>query len=171
MKQFSTIIGLAQEKVELVLRSDDEYVPVKVVSVACQINKSHGDPDVNHSSITECLKGTTVRLPKPHQNKPEPENAERRVPPNPLETRSTVGPMYDQKSLKLLNFGVNTITLLVIGYFLGGIVLGPLVSLQGCVGVSFSPAMATPCAGSVLGLVLAAFGNLAYTYYYFTRKL
>ena len=168
MKQFSTIIGLTHDKVELVLTSDDEYVPVKVVSVACQINKSHGDPDVNHSSITECLKGTTVRLPKPHQ---EPENAERRVPPNPLETRTTVGPMYDQKSLKLLNFGVNTITLLVLGYFLGGIVVGPLLSLQGCVGVSFSPAMATPCAGSVLGLVLAAFGSLAYTYYYFTRKL
>ncbi len=81
MKQFSTIIGLTHDKVELVLTSDDEYVPVKVVSVACQINRSHGDPDVNHSSITECLKGTTVRLPQPHQNKREPENAERRVPP------------------------------------------------------------------------------------------
>ncbi len=79
--------------------------------------------------------------------------------------------MYDQKSLKLLNFGANTLTLLVLSYFLGGIVLGPIANNQSCVGVSFSPAMASPCLGSVLGLVIGAFGSLAYTYYYFTRKL
>jgi hypothetical protein len=79
--------------------------------------------------------------------------------------------MYDQKSVKLLNFGVNTISLLILCYFLGGIVLAPLFNLQECVGVSFSPPAASPCLGSILGLVVGAFGSLGYTYYYFTRKL
>ncbi len=158
-------------RVDLVLGSEEEYVPVKVVAVACQINRSHGDPDLNHSSVSECLKGTTVRLPPPDQDKAEPVNKQKPEPFRPLESRSQVGPMYDQKSLKLLNFGANTLTLLVLSYFLGGLVLGPLVNMQSCLGVSFSPAMASPCLGSILGLVIGAFGSLGYTYYYFTRKL
>ncbi len=161
---------MAQGRVDRVLGPEDEYVPVRVVSVACQINKSHGDPDLNHSSISECLKGTTVRLPPPNQVKTEPDS-QKPAPVRPFGARSPVGPMYDQKSMKLLNFGVNTLTLLVLSYFLGGLILAPLLNMQSCVGVSFSPAMASPCLGSVLGLALGAFGSLGYTYYYFTRKL
>ena len=162
---------MTQDRLDTILESEDEYVPVKVLSVACQINKSHGDPDLNNSSVSECLKGTTVRLPQPKQNKPRPDEERKQASTRPFGSRSTVGPMYDQRSVKLLNFGVNTITILILSYFLGGLAIAPLVNLPTCVGVEFSPARATPCLGSVIGLILGAFGTLGYTYYYFTRKL
>ena len=169
-KELSKVTGIAQSRLDLVLQSDDEYLPVKVVSVICHLNRSHGDPNLQHSSISECLKGTTVRLPTlkgPYSEKDEKQKRVLQLP----KTREPVGPMYDQKSVKILNFGVSTLTILVLCYFLGGLVLAPLLSLQSCVGVSFSPAMASPCLGSVLGLVIGAFGSLGYTYYYFTKKL
>src|SRR6266699_3615371 len=49
---------------------DDEYVSVGLVTLACQINESHNDPNPNHSSVTECLKGSTIRIPS--TGKPAP---------------------------------------------------------------------------------------------------
>jgi len=168
-KELSKVTGIAQSRIDLVLGADDEYLPVKVVSVVCQINRSHGDPDLNHSSVSECLKGTTVRLP-PQKRTHTARSEERRVATS-SETRAQVGPMYDQKSVRLLNFGANTITLMVLSYFLGGIALAPLLNWPSCVGFSSSPLMPSPCLGSILGLIMGAFGSLAYTYYYFTHRL
>jgi hypothetical protein len=168
-RELSKVTGIAQSRLDFVLKSDGEYLPVKVVSVVCQINKSHGDPDLEHSSVSECLKGTTVRLPPLRRS--EKEQDATKETSKVYEARAPVGPMYDQKSVRLLNFGANTFTLLILSYFLGGLALAPLLDWPSCVGFSFSPLMASPCLGSVLGLIIGAFGSLAYTYYYFTHKL
>jgi len=42
---------------QTILEGGDEYVAVGLVTLACQVNKSHNDPNPNHSSVTECLKG------------------------------------------------------------------------------------------------------------------
>jgi hypothetical protein len=125
---------------------------------------------LEHSSVSECLKGTTVRLPPPEQPKIEREERQKRAA-ELYEARQPVGPMYDQKSVRLINFGANTLTLMILSYFLGGVALAPLLNWPSCVGFSFSPVMASPCLGSVVGLIIGAFGSLAYTYYYFTHKL
>jgi len=168
-KELSEITGIAQSRIELVLGSDEEYLPVKVVSVICQINRSHGDPTLEHSSVSACIKGTTVRLPSARRSKLE-QNVRPRETLKPSPDRSPMGPLLDQKSLRLANFGANTATILLMFYFLGGIVLAPLLNLPVCVGVSLSPPALSPCAGSVLGLIVGAFAGLAYTYYYFTRE-
>lgn len=84
---------------------------------------------------------------------------------------SATGPLYDKKSMRLLGFGVNTITFLILGYFLGGIALSPLIGEPSCIGVSVAPPSLAPCGGSFVGLVISAIGGLAYTYYYFVKKL
>ncbi len=112
-----------------------------------------------------------MRLPQTVRAGGQDRQASGRARASPVETRATLGPFFDQKSVKLANFGVNTITLLIVSYFLGGIALAPLVNLTPCVGVDFSPARVSPCLGSILGLILGAFGSLAYTYYYFTRRV
>jgi len=169
-KEFSSITGLPAGKLDAILGSNDQYLPVKIVSVACQINKNQGDPDPNHSSVTDCMKDATMRLP-PRVRADTQNDHSRPVPVNPLKTRASIGPFCDQKSVRLVNFGVNTITLLIVSYFIGGIALAPLVNLQPCVGVDFSPARVSPCLGSILGLILGAFGSLVYTYYYFTHRV
>ena len=170
-KEFSSITGLSPEKLDAILSSDDQYLPVRIISVACQINKNHGDLDPNHSSVTDCLKDATMRLPQAIREEAKDSHAARPGSENPPKTRATLGPFFDQKSVKLANFGVNTLTLLIVSYFLGGIALAPLVNLQPCIGVDFSPARASPCLGSILGLILGAFGSLAYTFYYFTHRV
>ncbi len=79
--------------------------------------------------------------------------------------------LMDQKSVKLINFGGNTIAFLLLGYFLGGIALSPLFGLPSCIGVSFSPPAASPCLGSIVGLVIGAFAGLGYTAYFFIKKM
>ena len=169
-KELSKVTGIAQSRLNLVLQSDDEYLPVKVVSVVCQLNRSHGDPNMEHSSVSECLKGTTVRLPPLKRPDPEKDEKQNRVL-QLSKTRAPIGPMYDQKSVRLINFGANTFTLMILSYFLGGVALAPLLNWPSCVGFSLSPVKASPCLGSALGLIIGAFGSLAYTYYYFTRKV
>ena len=169
-KELSKVTGIAQSRLDLVLQSDDEYLPVKVVSVVCQLNRSHGDPNLEHSSVSECLKGTTVRLPPLKGPDQEKDEKKKRVLQFP-KTRAPVGPMFDQKSGRLSYFGANTITLMILSYFLGGVALAPILNWESCVGFTFSPLMASPCLGSVLVLIIGAFGSLAYTYYYFTHKL
>ncbi len=171
---FRNISGLSVEQLRRVLDSSEEYVSVAIVTLACKINKAHGDTDPEHSSISECLKGSIVRLPQkeakpPGKDKPYSKHVQAQGPPQAA--RRPLGPMYDQKTVKLLNFSASLITFLVLGYFLGGILLAPAFSLQACLGVTFSPPGASPCVGSVLGLALGAIGSLGYTYYYFVNKL
>ncbi len=170
-EDFLSLSGLTVEQLSRVLGSDTEYLRVILVTLACQINKTHGDPDPNHSSVSECLKGTVVRLPQKETKNPTDQKV--RTPPkvDRLSTRSRVGPMFDLKSVKILNFSGSVLTFLVLGYFFGGIVLAPLLGLQPCVGVTLSPLGLSWCVGSVLGFAIASMAGLAYTYYYFVKKV
>ncbi len=170
-KEFSSITGLTKEELGRALASENEYVGVTLVSLACKINQAHGDPVSRHSSVSECLKGAVLRLPQTGRVVAPDEKQDRPISSEVFKTRHAAGSMYDQKTVKILNFSANTITLLILGYFLGGIALAPLFGIQACVGLSFAPLAPRPCLGSVLGLVVGSFAGLAYTYYFFVKKL
>ncbi len=173
-KEFFAIAGIEDDSLQELLKGEGRYVSVALVTLACQINRSHGDPNIKHSSITECLKGTTIRMPQtvvqpalgggPHF---KPRRALRRLP---MSARSA-GPFYEKKSLRVLGFSANTIAFFLLGYFLGGIGLSPLLGQPSCTGLSFSPLSLVPCTGSFIGTVLGALGGLGYTYYYFVKKM
>ncbi len=170
-EDFSFISGLQRERLEDLLSSDDGYVKVTVISVACQVNKSHGDPDPNHSSVSECLKGAIYRIPAEQAPSAKATLPRRPVNLQELKTRRSTPALFDQKSVKLLNFSANTITFLILGYFLGGIALAPAFGLPQCTGLASTSPWLAPCLGSALGLVLGSVLGLAYTYYYFVKKL
>jgi hypothetical protein len=159
---------------QIILGGGDVYVAVGLVTLACQINKSHNDPDPNHSSVTECLKGSTIRIPSTGQTVSQRTIARsisrsqfRRLKDGP----QSPGPLYEKKTARLIGFSANTIAFLILGYFLGGIALSPLLGRQPCTGVSVSPPGLIPCTGSIIGLVVSAIGGIGYTYYYFVKKL
>jgi hypothetical protein len=170
--EFLKLSEVSEESLEAILNREEGYVPVGLVTIACQINKSNNDPDLFHNSVTECLKGSTIRIPSTQSERPK-------LPAKPIDRRkfqrmgssAATGPLYDKKSMRLLGFGVNTISFLILGYFLGGIALSPLIGYPSCIGVGLSPPSLAPCAGSLVGLVISAIGGLAYTYYYFVKKL
>ena len=170
--EFLKLSGIGKEQLGSILSQEEGYVSVGLVTIACQVNKTNGDPVLSHASVTECLKGSTIRIPS---NRSEPVQA----PARPIDRRKfrkmgstpPTGPLYDKKSMRLLGFGVNTISFLILGYFLGGIAISPLIGDASCIGVSVSPPSLAPCAGSFVGLVISAIGGLAYTYYYFVKKL
>ena len=153
---------------------DDEFVSVGLVTLACQINKSHGDPNPNHSSVTECLKGSTIRIPstgRPASPRTVAKSISRSQFVRLSDKEKTAGTLYDQKTTRLIGFSANTIAFLILGYFLGGIGLSPLLGQPSCIGVSVSPPSLVPCSGSIIGLVVSAIGGIGYTYYYFVKKL
>ena len=162
--------GLPPDRLDILLEASDAYVPVATVSAACLINKARGDPDPFHSSVSECLKGATIKLP---QGSTTTTSSEKRAEPipQPLSKPRRPTSLFDQKSVKLVNFGGNTISFLLLGYFLGGVLLAPLFGLQSCIGVSFSPLAATPCLGSIVGTAIGAFAGLGYTAYFFIKKM
>jgi hypothetical protein len=165
---------LDDQRLQTILEGSDEFVSVGLVTLACQINKSHNDPNPNHSSVTECLKGSTIRIPSTGQPA-SPRSIAKSISRSQFERlrgdAKTSGPLYDQKTTRLISFGVNTIAFFILGYFLGGIALSPLIGQASCVGVSASPPWLVPCSGSFIGLVVSAIGGLGYTYYYFVKKL
>src|SRR5207247_11309897 len=61
--EVETIVGINDQDLAAILSVEDVYIGVAIVTIACQINKGHNDPDPAHSSVTECLKGTTIRVP------------------------------------------------------------------------------------------------------------
>ena len=169
---FLNLSGVSKEFLQTILKGDDSYVPVSLITIACQINKSNNDLDLSHSSVTECLKGSTIRIPSTYRERPQtPSRSLDRRKFQKMRSASATGPLYDKKSMRLLGFGVNTITFLILGYFLGGIALSPLIGESSCIGVSVAPPSLAPCGGSFVGLVISAIGGLAYTYYYFVKKL
>ncbi len=170
-KDFASISGMEPDILDQLLSSEDAYVKVTLVSVACQINKSHSDPDTSHSSISECLKGAIYKIPQPDRPPDTQAPHPRRVDPEELRTRRSNVTFFDQKSVKILNFSANTASFLILGYFLGGIVLAPLFGLPQCVGLVSSSPWLAPCLGSGLGLVVGSIVGLVYTYYYFVKKL
>ena len=172
--EFETIAGIDQQYLAAVLAVEDMYVAVALVTLVCQINKNHDDPNPEHSSIAECLKGTTIRIP-PVPGKARPSTAQavkgRRRLRKFAQNAPVQGPLYEKKTMRLLGFSANTIAFLVLGYFLGGIVVSPLIGEPSCIGVTASPPALVPCGGSFVGLVVSAIGGIGYTYYYFVKKL
>jgi len=170
--EFEKITGMDDQSLASVLDEQDQYVPVAVVTLACQINRSHDDPNPAHSSVTECLKGTTIRMPpSPEQAQPLSSSTKsgRKVPNLYHESRPSR--RQGDKSFRLLGFSVNTVTFLILGYFLGGVLISPLLGQPSCTGIGTSPPALIPCTGSVLGIIFGAIGGLGYTYYYFVKKL
>ncbi len=171
-KEFASLSGVASATLERSLSSHEAYVKVTLVTLACQINKTHGDTISAHSSVSECLKGAVYRISRlqpPQVQEPTPGRS--RVRTDELRPRRQTPTFLDRKSMRILNFSGNTIGFLILGYFLGGIFLGPLLGLSQCIGVSSEAPWLSPCPGSAVGLVVGAFGGLAYTYYYFVKKI
>jgi hypothetical protein len=170
--EFMKLTGLDEESLQAILNEEEGYVSVGLVTIACQVNKTNNDPDLFHSSVSECLKGSTIRIPSAgtRQDQAPARRIDRRKFQR-MGSAPATGPLYDKKSVRLLGFGVNTISFLILGYFAGGIVLSPLIGEASCIGVDISPPSITPCGGSLVGLVISAIGGLAYTYYYFVKKL
>ena len=170
---FLKITEIDEETLESILTGTGEnYIDLGSLTKACQINKSHGDPDVSHSSISECIKGATIRIPQQLDmvQKPSRATSGRRLRLSP-KTSVKPRPFYERGSMRLLGFSANTLTFILLGYFAGGLLLSPLTGQPSCTGVSLNPVAVTPCIGSVIGIVLGAVAGLGYTYYYFVKKM
>jgi hypothetical protein len=174
-KEFASLSGIETSILDKIMQNEGEYVPVAIVTLACQINRSHNDLELAHSSISECLKGAILRLP-PQRNYEKTAGTDdsstgRRQRARSFKIQNRAGRIYDPAATRIVGFSVNLFTFLLLGYFLGGIVLGPLFGVGSCVGVVAAPPWITPCAGSGIGLVFGSVIGLAYTYYYFVKKL
>ena len=174
-EEFAKISGIETSFLDGILERNGEYISVAIVTLACQVNRSHNDPELARSSISECLKGAIWRLPQ------QSNNAETRAPAESSTKRSRraeffrvqkrAGRIYDPNALRIVGFSVNLFTFLLLGYFLGGIVLGPIFGFGSCIGVVAGSPWIAPCAGSGIGLVFGSIIGLAYTYYYFVKRL
>ncbi|HEV2120192.1 MAG TPA: hypothetical protein VGS11_08850 [Candidatus Bathyarchaeia archaeon] len=174
-EEFAKTSGTDPYELDRILQGDTEFVPLATITQACQINRSHNDPNSAHSSISECLKGSILRLPQKSNGAETATPVESSTPRNRraqfLKGQGRNERIYDAVALRIAGFSVNLFTFLVLGYFLGGIILGPLFGLGSCVGVLATPPWIAPCAGSGIGLVVGSIVGLAYTYYYFVKKL
>ncbi len=174
-EEFAKLSGIEASVLDRILQGEGEYVSVAIITLACQVNRSHNDSELAHSSISECLKGSILRLPQPRSDatttKPDESSPRRNRRARFFKVQKRAGRIYDPTALRITGFSVNLFTFLVLGYFLGGIVLGPLFGFSSCVGVVSASPWIAPCAGSGIGLVLGSVIGLAYTYYYFVKKL
>ena len=158
-----------------ILKGNEEYISIAVVTLACQINKSNNDIEISRTSISECLKGAILRLPS-RENEVVTGPANVSSTPRSrraqfLKPQNQAGRLYDPSTVRIIGFAVNLFTFLVLGYFLGGLVLGPLFGFGSCIGVTTTSPWLTPCEGSGIGLVFGSVVGIAYTYYYFVKKL
>ena len=174
-EEFAKVSGTETSVLDRILQSEGEFVPVAIITLACQINRSYNDPELARSSISECLKGAIWRLPQ-QRNDAETtaadESSTRRNRRSQFfKVQRRAGRIYDPTALRIMEFMGSLFTFLVAGYFLGGIVLGPLFGSGSCVGVVAASPWIAPCAGSGIGLVLGSVIGLGYTYYYFVKKL
>jgi len=174
-EEFAKLSGIEASVLDRILQGEGEYVSVAIITLACQVNRSHNDSELAHSSISECLKGSILRLPQPRNDatttKPDESSTRRSRRVRFFKDQKRAGRIYDPTALRITGFSVNLFTFLVLGYFLGGIVLGPLFGFSSCVGVVSASPWIAPCAGSGIGLVFGSVIGLAYTYYYFVKKL
>jgi hypothetical protein len=174
-EEFVKLSGTGVSFLDRILNGKEEFVSIAVITLACQINKSNSDAEIAHTSISECLKGAILRLPS-EENKaaapqPDASSTPRSRRAQFLKSQKQSGRLYDPSTVRILGFGVNLFTFLVLGYFLGGLVLGPLFGFGSCIGVVTSSPWLTPCSGSGIGLVLGSVIGLAYTYYYFVKRV
>jgi hypothetical protein len=174
-EEFAKISGTETWVLDKILESEGEFVSIAIITLACQINRSHNDPDPSHSSISQCLKGAILRLPQKSSSAetaaPVESSTQRSRRAEFLKGQNRAGQIYDPTALRIMGFSVNLFTFLALGYFLGGIVLGPLFGFGSCVGVVATSPWIAPCAGSGIGLVFGSVVGLAYTYYYFVKKI
>ena len=173
-KEFLAIAEINKRTFQEFMKDQGEYVTVALVTLACQINRSHGDPNIAHSSVTECLKGTTIRMQQPpvQTSKGGDPSATPRRPLRRLPSSGrSYGGFYGKRSVRVASFTANIVAFIILGYFLGGVGLSPLLGQASCIGVSFFPTSLVPCTGSLIGIVLGVVGGLGYTYYYFVRKM
>jgi len=173
-EEFAKISGIETSILDRILQSEEEFVSVAIITLACQVNRSHNDPDLAHSSISECLKGAILRFPQKimhHEIKEEDASARRRHRSEFFKARKGYPRVYNPSSLRVVGYTVNIFVFFVLGYFLGGIALGPLLGFPSCLGVVRTSPWVTPCTGSILGLILGAVLWLGYTYYYFVKRL
>jgi len=174
-EEFAKISGIETSILDRILQSEGEFVSVALITLACQVNRSHNDPDQARSSIGECLKGAILRLPQQGNNSETtalPESSTQRSRRAQFfKVQKRAGRIYDPTALRVMEFMGSLFTFLVLGYFLGGIALGPLFGFGSCVGVVAAPPWIAPCAGSGIGLVFGSVTGLAYTYYYFVKKI
>jgi len=174
-EEFAKMSGIESSALDRILQGEGEYVPVAIITLACKVNRSHNDSELARSSISECLKGAILRLPVQKSDavttEPAESSTQRSRRARFFKVQKGAGRVYDPAALRILGFSVNLFTFLLLGYFLGGIVLGPLFGFSSCVGVKAGSPWIAPCAGSGIGLVLGSIIGLAYTYYYFVKKL
>ena len=174
-EEFAKLSGIEASVLDRILQGEGEYVSVAIITLACHVNRSHNDSEIAHSSISECLKGSILRLPQPKSDattaKPDESSTRRSRQVRFFRVQKRAGRIYDPTALRIAGFSVNMFTFLLLGYFLGGIVLGPLFGFSSCVGVVTASPWIAPCAGSGIGLVFGSVIGLAYTYYYFVKKL
>ena len=173
-EEFAKISGTETSTLDRILQSEGEFVAIAIITLACQVNRSYGDPELARSSISECLKGAILRLPQQGNDEetttPADSSTQRSRRAQFFKVGNRAG-LYDPTALRIIGFSVNLFTFLVLGYFLGGIVLGPLFGFGSCVGVVATSPWIAPCAGSGIGLVFGSVIGLGYTYYYFVKKL
>jgi hypothetical protein len=171
---FAKLAGIGEAAVDGILHREQEYIPLSIITLACQLNKSYGDTEPSRTSISECLKGAILRLPQHTRVEtaaPQESVVERRQRARLFGPKKQTKGIYDPTALRIMGFSVSLFTFVVLGYFLGGIVLGPIFGYASCIGVMPTSPWITPCPGSGIGLVLAFILDLGYTYYYFVKKL
>ncbi len=172
-EEFAKISGTAPFVLDKILTGEGEYVPVALVTLACQINRSNNDPEVARSSISECLKGAIFRLPQKtasHEFSGEDSLVRRRRRSEFFKIKKGNPRVYNPSALRVVGYTANIVVFFILGYFLGGVALGPLLGYPACLGVAEMSPWVTPCTGSILGLILGAIFWLGYTYYYFVKK-
>ena len=175
LDEFARISGVSGSVLKGILEKGEEYVSISVLTLACQINRSNGDSELSRISISECLKGAILRLPQ--ANVPlgvetvdtSPTSIRQRR--EPFKARKRPVERSDSFSLRIIGYTANIVVFFIVGYFIGGVALGPLLGFSGCVGVIGTSPWVTPCTGSILGLIAGAIVWLGYTYYYFVRKV
>jgi hypothetical protein len=172
-EEFAKISGTESSILEEILHSEGEFVSVALITLACQINRSNNDPDPALSSISECLKGAILRLPQntvSHETKEDNSSSRRRRRSEFFKVKKDNSRVSDPSTLRVVGYTANIVVFFVLGYFLGGVALGPLLGFPPCIGVTGTSPWVTPCTGSILGLILGAVFWLGYTYYYFVKK-
>src|SRR5437899_12429333 len=107
VREFLATAEIDDQRLQTILNGDNEYVSVGLVTLACQINKSHNDPNPNHSSVTECLKGLTIGIPS--TGKPAPprmiaNSISRRQFRRLKDEGESPGPLYEKTTFRLVRF-------------------------------------------------------------------
>jgi hypothetical protein len=174
LDEFARLSKINASILKGILEKGEEYVSISVLTLACQINRSNGDSELSRTSISECLKGAILRLPQTNVplggtvgTSPK-SNRQRR---EAFKARKHTAGRSDSSSLRIIGYTANIVVFFILGYFIGGVALGPLLGFSGCVGVMGASPWVTPCTGSILGLIAGAIVWLGYTYYYFVRKV